>query len=203
MLKWISCVAVVCVAADVAAAGVVDLNDFYKDPSVSVVANGSSASFTEDANLGQVILSNDPGLGDPEVIVAAAGRTLSFDYSFTLGGAGNLDEFGAFVIDSDTGLSAGAAFQFFRQTTGSGTVTFDLSSLVSGPTHLGLQFQLSSLPNDAGRTSLLFLSNVRTTDTTTTAVPLPPASLVGLGGLLAASGFGRLRRRRLGACLTA
>ena len=155
----------------------VDLNDFFADPTVTVAPDGSTATLAEDAALSAVLLSNDPGLGDPNVILAGPGVSLVFDFDFTEGGPGNDDEFGAFILDS-TGTSAGPGFEFFTQDTSSGTVAFDLSSLTGEP-FIGLQFQLSALFSDVLLDSTLTVSNVN-------LVPIPEAStylLFGLGSL--------------------
>ena len=175
-----------------ASADLIDLNDFFKDPTVTVSPDGSSADFTEDAFLIAVLLSNDPGLGDTEVIFAeigGVGQILSFDFAFSepFEIPPNDDEFGAFIID-EFGFSAGAPFEFFTQVTSSGTVSFDLSSL-SGTT-LGMQFQLSSGFEDGSLTSALTVSNVELTP-----VPIPSAVLLaGLG--LGTAAFSMFRKKR-------
>lgn len=58
----------------------VDLNDFFADQTVAVVTDGSSALLSEDPQFSEVVLANDPGLGDPQVIIAAPGFGLIFDY---------------------------------------------------------------------------------------------------------------------------
>ena len=60
----------------------VDLNDFFADPTVTVAGDGSSALMAEDAIITPVLLANDPGLGDPNVIIAGAGTSLIFDFDF-------------------------------------------------------------------------------------------------------------------------
>ena len=167
-------------------------NDFVADTPVTVETDGSFASFVEDAGYGSVILSNDPFLGDPIVIIPGAGVTLSFDYSFIDGGDTDSDEFGAYVIDFDTGLSAGADYEFFTSATSSGSESWDLSGL-TGMT-LGLQFQLSALPGDLGLGSTLTVSNVELTS----ATPVPePASIVLLAsGVLGVTAVRRRRRQR-------
>ena len=69
------------------------------------------------------------------------------------------DEFFVFLLDAATGFSVGPAFEFLTQTTSSGTVGFDLSSLTA--LTLGLQFELGALPGDSGTGSRLTISNVR------------------------------------------
>jgi hypothetical protein len=173
-----------------APAAMIDLNDFFFFPGdpVTVLPDGSSALLEEDPDLSVVLLSNDPGLGDPQVILGGPGQILSFDFDFVEPGtpSTNNDEFGAFILDS-TGVSAGPAYEFFTTVTSSGTVSFDLSSLSTEP-FLGLQFQLSSFPDDVDFDSTLTISNVE-------IVPVPGAVLLaGLG--LATSAFGILRNKR-------
>ena len=177
-------------------AGLIDLNDFFADPTVTVSSDGSTATFTEDPWLTTVLLSNDPAgpwfPPDPEVIFAeigGVGQILSFDFDFDEPGTLNDDQFGAFIIDAVTGDSVGTAFEFFTNVTSSGTVSFDLSSL-SGTTSepLGLQFQLNALAGDLDLDSELTISNVQ-------LVPVPGAVLLaGLG--LVTSAFGILRKKR-------
>ena len=197
-MKPLNCsIVVVCLSLlffpTLASADLIDLNDFFKDPTVTVSPDGSSADFTEDAFLIAVLLSNDPGLGDTEVIFAeigGVGQILSFDFDFSEP-IDNDDEFGAFIIDGATGASVGSSFEFFTQVTSSGTVSFDLSSL-SGTAFepLGLQFQLSSLFGDGSLTSALTVSNVKLTP-----VPIPSAVLLtGLG--LGTSAFSMFRKKR-------
>lgn len=136
----------------------IDLNNFFADLTVTVAADGSSAVLAEDASISPVLLSNDPGLGDPNVIIPGAGVTLFFDFMFSEA-AGEDDEFFVFLLDAATGFSVGPAFEFLTQTTSSGTVGFDLSSLTA--LTLGLQFELGALPGDSGTGSRLTISNVR------------------------------------------
>ncbi len=101
-------------------------------------------------------------------------------HEFTTGLPDNHDEFGAFVLDTSSGLSAGSNFEFFRQYSGSGTVDWDLSDLVG--LELGLQFQLAALPGDLAFDSTLTISNARLDSVS--PVPLPPAGIsfvLGLG----------------------
>lgn len=149
----------VLVSAQVSASPLVpiDLNDFFADPSVTVAPDGSSATLAEDALLSPVLLSNDPGVGDPEVVVPGANIWLVLDYIFTEP-SGNVDEFGAFVVDAATGLSVGSPFEFFLDSTGSGAIAWDLSSL-AGRT-LGLQFLLSAYFSDSGLDSTVTVSSV-------------------------------------------
>lgn len=170
-----------------AQATLIDLNDFFADPTVTVAVDGSSAMIAEDPFFFSVLLSNDPGLGDPEVIVAAAGVSLLFDFDFVEGPVGEDDEFGAFLIDAGTGFSLGSPFEFFIDASSAGTVSFDLSGLVG--TTLGLQFQLGALLGDAAFDSLVTISNVQLQ---TVSVPEPPTLFLFFGGLMIALFWCRL-----------
>jgi hypothetical protein len=61
----------------------INLNDFYKDPSVVIGPGISSATMSEDPALITVLLSNDPFFGDPGIPVPLNLLTMSFAYSFT------------------------------------------------------------------------------------------------------------------------
>lgn len=165
----------------------IDLNDFFADLTVTVALDGASAIMGEDTFFSPVLLSNDPGLGDLFVIIPGTDTWLFFDYAFVEPvGVGNDDEFGAFILNS-TGFSSGPAYEFFTQDTGSGTVAFDLSGLVSEP-FIGLQFQLAALPGDSGLTSTVTISNVK-------LAPIPePATLLLVGSGLA--GFWAARKKK-------
>src|SRR5262245_28267579 len=62
----------------------IDLNLLFHDPGapISIAADGSSATFSEDPSVFAVFLSNVPGFGDPQLITAAPGALLRFDYTF-------------------------------------------------------------------------------------------------------------------------
>lgn len=158
----------------------IDMNDFFADPTVTVAADGSSASFLEEPGFAEVFLANDPGLGDPEVILASAGMGLFFDYDF-VEAAGEMDSFFAYLLDGDTGFSIGSPFEFFIDTSSLGTVSFDLTSLAG--TQIGLVFSLQSGFADTGVSSSLSISNVRI-DPLVATVPEPlvfVSMLIGLG----------------------
>ncbi|NOZ53306.1 MAG: PEP-CTERM sorting domain-containing protein [Gammaproteobacteria bacterium] len=162
--------------ASLAAVIPIDLNDFFPDPTVTVSADGSSATLAEDLSAATVVLFNDPDLGDPEVILAGVGTNLLFDFEFVKpNDSGNsVIEFVAFVLDVDSGLSAGAGFEFLTSSAGSGTVLFDLTGLV-GDT-LGLQFELRT-----SSTAKVTVSNLRL-ETAMVTVPEPTVLvLFGLG----------------------
>ena len=156
----------------------IDLNDFVASNAVTI-NSPSSAIIEEDTFSAVSFLSNDPFFGDPEVIVAANNRSLFFDYNFSEGSS-NVDEFFAFVIDPVSGISLGPGFEFFADSSSSGTISFDLTSLV-GLTGLGLQFELNSFDNSLLDSNVV-ISNVRLVDA---MVPSPAALPLILIGILA------------------
>lgn len=169
----------------------INLNDFWADPTVTIAPDGSWATISEDQTLALVLLSNDPGLNDPEVIFAGSNIFLSFEYNFVEGSSINNDEFGAFVLDS-TGYSAGPGYEFFTQDTSSGIVSFDLFGLTDEP-YIGLQFQLSALYGDVDLNSVVTVSNVQTK-----LIPEPGTIILvlsGLSGIAALSGIKLTRRK--------
>ena len=178
------------VFAHSASAVMIDLNDFFADPTVTVAADGSTAFFEEDPDFFLVSLVNDPWFGDPDVIIPGPDQILSFDYDFMLGGPDDVDEFFAYVLDASTGLSVGSAFEFLVDVTSSGSVSFDLSSL-AGLT-LGLSFELASL-DDFDFGSTLLISNL---DISPASTEVPEPGTLGLlfAGLLL-GGLSRVRRR--------
>ena len=154
----------------------IDLNDFFADPTVIVSADGSSASFTEDPCF-DVLLTNDPFFGDPEVIVAGLGTSVIFDFDFSEAVAG-VDTFFAAVLGAD-GFSAGVAFEFSSESSSSGSIEFDLSTLIAED-FLGFQFSLVS--PDGGGDSTLSISNMRL-ETAPVAVPEPSTAFLMLMGM--------------------
>ena len=176
----------------------IDLNDFFADPTVTVAPDGSSAVIAEDPGFFSVLLANDPGLGDPNVIIAGPGILLVFEYDFEES-LTNVDEFGAFVLDS-SGFSAGPAFEFFTEVESGATVSFDLSSLTGEP-FIGLQFELNSIFGDSGVDSMVTIRNVRLEspdtppDDPSGVIPEPLTGALGLLGL-SAVGMAASRRRR-------
>lgn len=174
----------------IASAATIDLRDFYADPSVTVAADGKSAVLEEDDNLNFVLLSNDPGLGDEEIIKPRPNLVFSFDYNF-VEGQGDDDEFGVFFMDPMTGESIGDAYAFFTQASNAGRLSFSLPEL-AGET-LGLQFQLTSLLADTAATSKVTIANLNLQE-----VPLPASLLLLCSGLFAfATTAIKAKRRRL------
>lgn len=142
----------------------VNINQFKVIPveaadSVIIAADGSSVTIPENSDFISVILSNDPGSGDPRIIVAGEGVIIQFEYEFTEGD-GEDDVFEAFIIGSN-GPIAGENTEFLIDDTNSGTVVFDVSTSIGEP-FIGLQFQLSSrFVSDSGTSSSVTISNLQ------------------------------------------
>lgn len=163
----------------------IDLNQFYGNPTAVVSLDGASATLSEDSDLSSVLLSNDPYLGDPGIIVPSGLTTLGFTYEFTLA-PGNEDNFYAKVFD---GISGDVIQDFRAETSGSGQVTWDLTGLSPDITLLGLEFQLNSYDNAFD--SFVNISNPRLE--ATASVPEPSLlALLSLGLV----GLARLKRHR-------
>ncbi len=156
--------------------------NFFADPTVTVASPGGlSAIFREDPPFVIVILSNDPGLGEPALIFPAANRSLTFNYDFNEP-LGNDETFSAHLIDAMTGEFI-PGFDFLVDATEIGSHTFDLSTLANNV--VGLQFQLNSeRPGDAAATSTLEIAAVRVVTADATA-PEPPTGVLILAGLIA------------------
>lgn len=193
MFRFASVVAFVLSATSASADTVtpISLLDFFADSSVAVAPDGSTATLSEDFSFSSVILSNDPGLGDPNVIIPAANRYLSFDYNFMETGTSADDEFGVFLLDGTTGASLGSPFEHFFDSSSSGSISFNLTSLVGVGSTIGLQFQLSALFSDFSYDSTVSVSNLRLIDKMA-IVPLPATGLLLMSGL---TGFALTRRR--------
>lgn len=181
-------------SADAATFNRVDLNNFFFFPGdpVAISSDGATADFNESPTASPVVLSNDPFLGDPGIVIPSFSQFLRFDFFF-VEPPSNDDEFFAFLFDGVTGASFGSAFEFSTTATSSGTVSFDVRSL-AGQT-IGMQFSLNSLPGDNGFTdSILTVSELRVGAVEPPAyIPLP-ASLPLLAGAMA--GLGLIARRR-------
>ncbi|XOV90468.1 MAG: hypothetical protein ACFHX7_11435 [Pseudomonadota bacterium] len=155
-----------------------DLNDFFSlDPEVTIVSPGE-ATMTDSAYVSVVTLTNDPWV-DPNIIIPAIDRTLTFDFEF-LQGAGNVDEFAAYLFDADYGPLLGVLDSVLFDASASGTVSFDLSSWTG--LMLGLQFELYDPGIETG--SSLVISNLALNDPGVASVPAPGGLALLLAGLV-------------------
>jgi len=165
-----------------ATAAPIDLNAFFADPEVTIAPGGGSADFTESAFSRLVQLTNDPFLGDPNVIVPGSTTIMTFDYAFNEALDGN-DTFSAYLFDADLGPVAGVLETFSISSTQAGMFSLDLAPYV-GLT-LGLQFELFDLDVFGTLGSTATVSNLALSH----VVPIPAAiwlfgsGLVGLLGI--------------------
>ena len=179
-----------------AQAAVIDLNEFFADETVVVAPDGSSAVLQENPLFALVLLSLDPGLGDPDLIAPGDDVALVFDYDIDLpadagGSLVNNDRFSVFLFDATSGVSFGSPFEFVTETSAMGELVFNLSTLTGNT--IGLQFQLEALPGDLGLNSTATISNVRLEDRTALpSIPEPGTAFLLVGGLALA---GCMRRR--------
>ena len=168
---------------------IVDITDtsggFYVSDIADVSFNGlNNATLSENTAFGLTLLSNDPFLGDPGIMVPNNAQKLALDYSFFTSGS---DNFELRVLDSSGGADYFSYFHdgtLFAPGAYTGAFELDLSALgwVSGP--IGLEFSLVSNFNDSTFDASLDISNVMFLNNTTTPLPSPSGSILLLLGSL-------------------
>jgi len=159
----------------------IDPATFTDDPAGLVTFNpDGSALIAEDFVTGFTLLTNAPP-NEPEVIFAAPGRSLIFDYDFQYGVFDADDSF--FVSLLESGIPLGTPYEFLIAAEGVGQGSFDLSGL-AGVSQLGIEFTLISGDFEDGST--LLISNLQT-------VPVPATVLLLMVGLLGIGASGRRR----------
>ena len=173
-----------------ATAAPIDLNYFFGDPEVTIAPDGGSAEFMESAFSTVVLLTNDPFLGDPFVIVPGPSTFLTFDFEFNEA-PGNDDQFSAYLFFAPDGPLSGVLDQFSVDSTSAGMVSFDLSDYVSGTEvlQLGLQFELFD-STGSSFDSTATISNL----TLTQVVPIPAAIWLFSSGVLGLIGIARRKK---------
>lgn len=172
----------------------IDLNNFVPFPDdpapnekVKIASDGSSADFKESIDSAIVLLTNDPFVGDPFVIVPGPSTFLTFDFTFDKA-TQDEDTFSAYLFLAQDGPLSGVLDQFSVSNTQAGTVNFDLSDYVAGQEVLvlGLQFELFDLTGGS-LDSTATISNLALTQ----VVPIPAAIWLFGSGLLALTGIAR------------
>lgn len=168
----------------------ISLNDFFSaEPEVSVTPDGQMATIAESSFVTPVTLINDPGFGDPEVIVPALSRTLTFSYNF-VEALNNDDLFTAVLFDAAFGPFGGVLDIFELTSSATGVAEFDLSAWVG--LSLGLSFELHDLdPFSLALDSTVTISNLALNDTATVPVPEPGTAWLISSLLLGLVGFKR------------
>jgi hypothetical protein len=172
-----------------ATAAPIDLNDFFGDPEVKIAPDGGSAEFKESEFSTVVLLTNDPFLGDPFVIVPGPSTFLTFNFEF-IEEPGDNDQFSAYLFDAALGPIDGVMDEFFVNSTSDGMVSFDLSGYAGTEMQLlGLQFELVDLSNGSIN-STATISNLALTQ----LVPVPAAVWLFGSGLIGLIGWARRKK---------
>ena len=146
----------------------IDLNEFYFDSSVTVSADGSSATLAEDPNYFSVVLSSDPIWGASGTLVPDNLESIQFYYNF-IEPVSNDDEFYAGIFDGGSGTLMD---EFYTSDPGSRQVGFDLSGIDPSIDLLGIEFQLNAWSGDMALTSTLEISDV-VMETSSNPIPEP------------------------------
>ena len=172
----------------------ISLLDFTPAGDVFVAADGSEATLTFNTNsFGQAELTNN---GVPNVIIAANGTSLEFNYDYFMS-AFSLTVFEARLFDTADGIFGGTLDSLFvdRFTfPQSGAVSWDLSGY-TGLT-LGLDFRLDNMdPGLQFSGTLTTISNLAIVDNLPSPVPVPAA--IWLFGTALIGFIGISRRRKV------
>jgi hypothetical protein len=154
------------------------LHDFHGEAEVTISTDGRSSQFIEVPFSTFVRLTNDPFVGDPDVIVAGSETSLTFDFDFDEA-AGSNDKFSAVLFSAgpNGGPFKGKLTRYSVNMSHAGTVSFDLAPYV-GQT-LGLEFELLDLGGDDTTSSSVTVSNLNLV-----SVPEPSQGWLLVGGLL-------------------
>ena len=134
-------------------------NFFATQEEVSIHEDGSRADLSESTVIGVVILENDPGLGDSNIIEPGLDTELRFDYQFYEFDGDN-DLFFVVLFDTSAGPLTGEIESLELDSSGVGEGRFHLSHLEGR--QLGLSFELHELdPLNGSTGSSVSLFNLR------------------------------------------
>lgn len=173
----------------------VDLNSFTLEGDGSIASDGSSATLeVQDPEYGYTLLVNDPLWGDSGIGVGADAYSFSFGFEF-LEATGNNSKLYVRLLD---GLSGDLIADFSVVETSTGTHSFDLTTLLTGQTLLGLDFTITEYEynSDNGYNvgSWVTISDL---DLARNPAPIPePGTIMLLGTGLVALGGGMQRKLR-------
>jgi hypothetical protein len=173
----------------------IDMNLLSRIPDapVSITADGSQMTITEDELNFNTLVWHIPNFTSPDLIVPTVGATLAFDYTFYRA-PGNAEIFNFELLGTSGNALQG--FDLVVTESSSGTASFDLSSFANFSA-LGLSFEMTPDLDryDAGLDSFLTIFNLRL-ESDSVPVPTPDAFGMLLTCLLALAVFKLSRSAR-------
>lgn len=161
----------------------IDLTDFYLEGDGIVSADSARLEII-DPGWDYSLLVNDPMWGDPGIGVSATAETLSFSYSFNEDAAGDTD----FYVRLFDGINGDLIADYLVTDSADGDVSFDLATLLTGQTLLGMDFTLTEY-NFGTTGSWVEISDLEIYD------PIPEPGTIMLFGMGLIALIGRTRKK--------